>query len=136
VLRDASAVTTGTELLGTSVATPVGVAPTAFHRLAHADGKLATAAGAARAGAVYVLSARSTCRIEDVAAVVAAAGGAWWFQVYLMRDRARPPAWSAAARPRRRLSAPQPRPWRLAGAAAAGEIAGLGWPAPTGWQPG
>ncbi len=88
VLRDVSGVTTRTELLGTSVATPVGVAPTAFHRLAHPDGELATAAGAARAGAVYVLSTRSTCRIEDVAAVVAAAGGAWWFQVYIMRDRA------------------------------------------------
>ena len=34
-----------------------------------------------------VLSTRSTCRIEDVAEVVTACGGAWWFQVYIMRDR-------------------------------------------------
>jgi 4-hydroxymandelate oxidase len=36
---------------------------------------------------LFVLSIRSTRRIEDVADAVAAEGGAWWFQVYLMRDR-------------------------------------------------
>jgi 4-hydroxymandelate oxidase len=87
VLRDVSAVDTGTALLGTAVSTPVCVAPTAFHRLAHPDGEVATARGAARAGALYVLSIRSTRRIEDVAEVLAAEGGAWWFQVYIMRDR-------------------------------------------------
>ncbi len=87
VLRDVSAVDTGTELLGSGLATPVGVAPTAFHRLAHPDGELATAAGAAAAGALFVLSSRSSCRIEDVGAIVAAGGGTWWFQVYVMRDR-------------------------------------------------
>jgi 4-hydroxymandelate oxidase len=87
VLRDVSAVDTGTTLLGSAVSTPVCVAPTGFHRLAHPDGEVATARGAARAGALYVLSIRSTRRIEDVAGVVAAEGGAWWFQVYIMRDR-------------------------------------------------
>jgi 4-hydroxymandelate oxidase len=87
VLRDVSETDTSVSLLGAALATPVGVAPTAFHRMAHPDGELATAAGAARAGALYVLSTRSTCRIEDVGAVVAAAGGTWWFQVYVMRDR-------------------------------------------------
>jgi 4-hydroxymandelate oxidase len=87
VLRDVSAVDTGAELAGASLGTPVGVAPTAFHGLAHPDGELATAAGAAAAGALYVLSSRSTRKIEDCAAVTAAAGGTWWFQAYVMRDR-------------------------------------------------
>ena len=87
VLRDVSAVDTGACLLGAAMATPVGVAPTAFHRMAHPEGELATAAGAAGAGALYVLSSRSSCRIEDVGAVVAGQGGTWWFQVYVMRDR-------------------------------------------------
>lgn len=87
VLRDVSAVDTAVSLLGATMATPVGVAPTAFHRMAHAEGELATAAGAASAGALYVLSCRSSRRIEDVGAVVAAARGSWWFQVYVMRDR-------------------------------------------------
>jgi 4-hydroxymandelate oxidase len=88
VLREVSAVDTSTRLLGTEFATPLCVAPTGYHGLAYPDGELATAAGAAKAGALFVLSTRSSRRIEDVAEVVAAAGGAWWFQVYLMRDRA------------------------------------------------
>jgi 4-hydroxymandelate oxidase len=87
VLRDVSAVDTATTLLGTGFATPLAVAPAGYQGLAHPDGELAAAAGAARAGALYVLSTRSTRRIEDVAAAVAAEGGTWWFQVYLMRDR-------------------------------------------------
>jgi 4-hydroxymandelate oxidase len=87
VLRDVSAVDTTTRLLGAEFATPLCVAPTGFHGLAHRDGELATAAGAAAAGALFVLSTRSTRRIEEVGDVVAAAGGTWWFQVYLMRDR-------------------------------------------------
>jgi 4-hydroxymandelate oxidase len=89
VLRDVSSVDTTTRLLGTGFSTPIGVAPTGFHSLAHPDGEVATAAGAARAGALLVLSFRSTRRIEDVAAAVSAEGGTWWFQVYMMRDRAR-----------------------------------------------
>jgi len=87
VLRDVSAVDTTTRLLGTGFATPLCVAPTGYHGLAHPDGELATAAGAAAAGALFVLSTRSTKLIEEVGDVVAAAGGTWWFQVYLMRDR-------------------------------------------------
>jgi 4-hydroxymandelate oxidase len=102
VLRDVSAVDTGVEVTGaslastgltstaltsTALATPVGVAPTAFHSLAHQDGEIATAAGAARAGALFVMSTRCTRRIEDIAAATAAGGGTWWFQTYVMRDR-------------------------------------------------
>jgi 4-hydroxymandelate oxidase len=87
VLRDVSAVDTATRLLGADVATPLCVAPSGYHGLAHPDGELASAAGAARAGALFVLSTRCTRRIEDVGAAVAAEGGTWWFQVYLMRDR-------------------------------------------------
>jgi 4-hydroxymandelate oxidase len=87
VLRDVSAVHTGVQLAGAALATPVGVAPTAFHGLAHPGGETATAAGAARAGALYVMSTRSTRRIEDTAAATTRAGGTWWFQTYVMRDR-------------------------------------------------
>jgi 4-hydroxymandelate oxidase len=87
VLRDVTTVSTRVDLLSVAQRTPVCVAPTAFHGLAHPDGELATAAGAAAAGAVYVLSTRSSRRIEEVAGVTARAGGTWWFQVYIMRDR-------------------------------------------------
>jgi len=90
VLRDVSAVRTSVHLgppLNLELRTPIAVAPTAYHRLAHPEGEAATAAGAARAGALFVLSSRCSRRIEDVAAAVAGEGGRWWFQVYMMRER-------------------------------------------------
>jgi 4-hydroxymandelate oxidase len=82
VLRDVSRVDTSTTVMGTRLAAPVLVAPTAFHRLAHPSGELATAEGTAAAGSLLVLSTRSSTRIESVAAA-----GPWWFQVYMLRDR-------------------------------------------------
>jgi 4-hydroxymandelate oxidase len=90
VLRDVSSVDTSVRLPGQPPArlrTPVAVAPTGFQGLAHPDGEVATARGAAAAGALMVLSSRTTRPIEEVAAAVAGAGGAWWFQVYVMGDR-------------------------------------------------
>ncbi|GAB3584660.1 alpha-hydroxy acid oxidase [Calidifontibacter terrae] len=84
VLHDVSTVATGTELFG-SWRTPIGVAPTAFHRRLHEQGEAATRAGADAAGAPFVLSSRSTVRIEEVAA---AGAGPWWFQVYVTQERA------------------------------------------------
>ena len=85
VLRDVRAVTTSTAVLGAAVAHPIGVAPTAFHRMCHDGGEPATAAGAADAGALFVLSTRSTAPMEDVAEAMGDAP--WWFQVYVLNDR-------------------------------------------------
>ncbi len=79
VLRDVSAVRTSVRLgppLNLDLGTPIAVAPTAFHRLAHPEGETATAAGAARAGALFVLSTRSSRRIEEVGEAAARHGGA------------------------------------------------------------
>ncbi len=83
VLRDVTAVDVRTRVLGHELATPLGVAPVGYQRLAHAGGEAATARGARRAGALLTLSSRSSQRIEDVAAEA----GPWWFQVYVLRDR-------------------------------------------------
>ncbi|WNG41398.1 alpha-hydroxy-acid oxidizing protein [Archangium violaceum] len=83
VLRDVSSVDTTTEFLGVTLSSPVLVAPTAFHSLAHPDAELATAQGTREAGSLLVLSSRSSRRIEDVASHA----GPWWFQVYVFRDR-------------------------------------------------
>jgi 4-hydroxymandelate oxidase len=85
VLRDVSAVSTATTVLGAPVATPVVVAPMAYHRMAHPDGEAASVAGAAAAGAAYVLSTQATVSVEEVAA--AAPEGLRWFQAYVVRDR-------------------------------------------------
>src|SRR5882724_8162536 len=47
VLRDVSTVDLSTTVLGTRIATPIVVAPTAMHRFFTADGELATARAAA-----------------------------------------------------------------------------------------
>jgi isopentenyl diphosphate isomerase/L-lactate dehydrogenase-like FMN-dependent dehydrogenase len=85
VLVDVSSVTTATTVLGTEVALPVLVAPTAFQRLADSEGELATARGAAAAGTVMSLSTLSSVTPAELAA--AAPGAAQWFQLYWSRDR-------------------------------------------------
>lgn len=83
-LRDVSDRTTATTLLGTEVPHPVGVAPTAFHKLVHDEGEAATARGAAEAGALLCASTLSTTSLEDIAE---AGSRPRWFQLYIYRDR-------------------------------------------------
>jgi 4-hydroxymandelate oxidase len=84
VLVDVGVRQMATAVLGQAVSMPVLVAPTAFHRLAHALGEIATVRAAGAAGTVMVLSTLSNTAIEQV---VAAAGGPVWFQLYVYRDR-------------------------------------------------
>jgi 4-hydroxymandelate oxidase len=84
VLRDVSERSTKTTVLGQEVSFPVLVAPTAFQKLAHEEGELATARAAGVQGTVMVLSTLSTTRVEDV---VRAASGPVWFQLYVYKDR-------------------------------------------------
>ncbi|SDJ16737.1 4-hydroxymandelate oxidase [Lentzea albidocapillata subsp. violacea] len=60
---------------------PVLISPTAFHKLAHPDGELATARAAG--GTTLVSSMASTV---PIASVVAAASGPVWFQLYVQPD--------------------------------------------------
>ncbi len=87
VLVDVSAVSTSTTLLGAPVASPIVVGPTALHKLAHPEGEVATARGAAAAGAAFVLSSLATCDLEEVAA--AAGPSVLHMQVYVLKDRGR-----------------------------------------------
>lgn len=89
-----------TELVGSRSSMPVLLAPTAFHRLAHAEGELATARAAAKAGTIMIVSMASTVAIEEVAlaaqatprppderhAKTAPPAGSVWFQLYLQPD--------------------------------------------------
>jgi 4-hydroxymandelate oxidase len=84
VLVDVSHRELATTVLGQQLAMPILVAPTAFHRLAHEDGELASVRAAGDAGTVFVLSTLSTTAVEDV---VAAASGPVWFQLYVYKDR-------------------------------------------------
>jgi 4-hydroxymandelate oxidase len=82
VLVDVSSVDASVDLLGRRLPSPVALAPTAFHRLAHDEGEIATARGAG--GRLMVASSLSTVPIE---AIVAEASGPVWLQLYVFRDR-------------------------------------------------
>ena len=84
VLVDVSAIDLRTTVLGQPLELPVMLAPTAFNRLAHADGEMAAARAARAAGTVMIGSTLSTCTLEEVAE---AGAGPMWFQLYVYKDR-------------------------------------------------
>ncbi|QDQ27219.1 alpha-hydroxy-acid oxidizing protein [Chitinimonas arctica] len=73
------------DMAGTSVAMPVALAPTGLTGMQHADGEILAARAAERFGVPFTLSTMSICSIEDVAAHTQAP---FWFQLYVMKDRA------------------------------------------------
>ena len=75
VLVDVSRRSTRARVLGRELALPVLIAPTAFHKLAHPDGEIATARAAAQAGTIMVLSTLSNTKVEDVVAATSAESG-------------------------------------------------------------
>lgn len=86
VLVDVSRIDTRVELLGRTLPFPILLAPTAFQRLAHPDGELATARAARALDAPFVMAGTlSTTTVEDTAAAI---GGPFWMQAYVYRDRA------------------------------------------------
>jgi isopentenyl diphosphate isomerase/L-lactate dehydrogenase-like FMN-dependent dehydrogenase len=85
VLVDVSAVSTETMVLGIPVSMPVLVAPMAFQSIAHEEGEVAMARGAAAAGTLMCLSTVATATPADVAA--GAPDAPRWLQIYVFRDR-------------------------------------------------
>jgi 4-hydroxymandelate oxidase len=99
VLRGAGQPKIDATLLGCRTSMPIVISPTAFHRLAHADGERATARASVRAGTIMIVSMASTVAIEDVAAAARdvapcdeGAGASdcnrpgLWFQLYIQPD--------------------------------------------------
>lgn len=86
VLRGLTGVNTGITLLGRHLETPVMVSATAGHHLSHPDGEVASGAGASRAGALYVYSNSAGVEVAEFGRQMT---GAWWAQLYLMKDAAR-----------------------------------------------
>jgi len=76
---------TRSTMAGFDVAMPVALAPVGLTGLNWADGEILAARAAQRFGLPYTLSTMSICSIEDVAGAVAKP---FWFQLYVMRDRA------------------------------------------------
>jgi len=84
VCVDVGRLDTSVNLLGTPMAAPVFLSPTAGHRMFHPDGELAAAEGAAAAGLLWTVSTLASLSLEDFAEF---APGPFWFQLYIQRDR-------------------------------------------------
>ncbi len=83
-LTDVSRIDPRVTLFGREHAFPILLAPCAYHKLAHPEGEVATARGAAAARATLVVSTTATTTLEDVAA---ASAHPKWFQLYVQPDR-------------------------------------------------
>ncbi|GAB4035239.1 alpha-hydroxy acid oxidase [Spirosoma jeollabukense] len=84
VLTDVSQLDTRVTLFGYDLPYPILIAPTAYHKLMHPEGELATARGAGAASAVYVVSSFTTTPLREIAEV---ATQPLWFQLYVRDDR-------------------------------------------------
>jgi 4-hydroxymandelate oxidase len=84
ILVDVSNLDTRVTLFGRELPFPILLAPTAYHKLAHPEGEVATAKGAGAAGATFVVSTSATTSLEEIAQV---AKRPLWFQLYVQPDR-------------------------------------------------
>jgi 4-hydroxymandelate oxidase len=74
-----------TTVLGADVASPLLIAPTAYHALAHPEGERATVRAAEATGTLYCASTLATTTLEDIA--IAGPSALRWFQLYVHKDR-------------------------------------------------
>ena len=84
VLVDVSVRDLSVTVFGQKASSPILIAPTAFHKLAHPEGEIATAKASVNAGTIMTLSSLSTTSIEEVAA---ATNKTFWFQLYINKNR-------------------------------------------------
>jgi len=77
---DANSVVTATEVLGTQMAFPIMIAPTASHLSLHPEGEMGTHQGAtAASNTPYIISNNASFPVDKIAK---AATGPLWFQLY------------------------------------------------------
>eukprot|EP00080_Pristionchus_pacificus_P020749 PDM80769.1 hypothetical protein PRIPAC_35772 [Pristionchus pacificus] len=84
-LRDVASLSTSTSFLTHSLSHPIGVAPTAFHGLAHEQGELATVRGARAASSLMISSSWATTSLEDMKKE--AGENPMWMQLFVYTDR-------------------------------------------------
>jgi len=85
VLRDVSNIDTSVELFGRSYEMPVALAPVGLAGMYARRGELQAVKAAEAAGVPFALSTVGVCPIGEVAEV---ATQPFWFQLYMIRDRA------------------------------------------------
>lgn len=85
VMRDVSAVDTSTALFGESLSMPLALAPVGMAGLFARRGEVQAARAAEKNGIPFTLSTVAICSSEEVQS---ATNQPFWFQLYMLRDRA------------------------------------------------
>ncbi len=84
IFQDLTQASTRLNLFGRDYAHPILIAPTAFHRLFHPGGEMATILGASAMETCMTVSTQAGAAIEEIAQ---AATVPPWFQLYIQPDR-------------------------------------------------
>lgn len=84
ILIDVSQIDMSISILGHRISAPIMIGPTAFHKLAHPGGEVATARAAATCKTIMVLSFSSTSSFEEVAS---SCNAVRFFQLYVFKNR-------------------------------------------------
>ena len=87
VLVDVSSVSTTCRLLHHSLASPIVIAPTAMHKLAHPQGESAVARAATQLNMGMIVSMLSTTALEPLGDLLRGSSGLPLFQLYVLKDR-------------------------------------------------
>ena len=89
VLRGDFTSSLATNLLGSKLALPVLAAPTAFHKLAHAEGEVATARAIAQRNSLMIVSMAATTSVSEIAQAARQVNPdvGLWMQIYIQPDR-------------------------------------------------
>lgn len=82
--KDVSNLSLTTSLLDKEMSIPVGIGPSAMHKIAHHQGEVATALAAGSQGTIYVLSSFSTTSIEEIGEK--APNTEKWIQMYIYKN--------------------------------------------------
>jgi L-lactate dehydrogenase (cytochrome) len=92
MLADVAKTDTSATVFGQMLPVPLALGPTGYTRMLHPAGEAGAARSAGRHGLPYTLSTMANTGIEELAAATADPGDAGpelWFQLYILRDRAR-----------------------------------------------
>ncbi|VVA97585.1 unnamed protein product [Arabis nemorensis] len=84
VLVDVSKIDMSTKILGYPISTPIMIAPTGNHQLAHPEGETATAKAAAACNTIMIVSYMASCTIEEVAS---SCNAVRFLQIYVYKRR-------------------------------------------------
>jgi L-lactate dehydrogenase (cytochrome) len=85
VMRDVSDLDTSAVLFGRKVPLPLGLGPVGLAGMYARRGEVLAARAAEKAGVPFCLSTVAVCALEEVAAATATP---FWYQLYMIRDRA------------------------------------------------